>query len=143
MEHLHEEIDPLDIDKAGYYVPKFEEIFLGCTFEAFIENQWYYDGYVGGLVQGTYNFVELLNTGNIRMKYIQAKDIMELGFPRISPSIPMYQRGSYMITAYRLLDPTYSRIKVSQNGVTVFEGHVKNKSELKRVLILNEINFVE
>jgi hypothetical protein len=139
MEHLHEpEIDPLDIDKPGYYSPWVEEAFAGFEYEELVEGKWIPKKCVGGeLALYTHD------GGSIRVKYLQAKDIMELGFGRSAPNLPMYQRGSYTITAYRLLDPTYSRIKISQNGIIVFEGHVKNKSELRRILILNEINFAD
>lgn len=138
MEHLHEEIDPLDIDKAGYYVPRMEELFHGMVIEYKGNNGWQSTELLfGDDIHPKFWEYEL------RVKYLQASDIMDLGFPRLAPSIPMYQRGSYTISAYRLLDPTYSRLLISQNGVRVFEGHVKNKSELKRILILNEINFAD
>lgn len=146
MEYLHqsEQEDLLDIDKAGYYTPQLAEIFLGAHFEAFINNLWYPTSYIGGkTVDGTHEFAPLYQANLIRMKWLQAKDIMDLGFPRLALGIPMYQRGSYTISAYRLLDPTTSRLLISQNGTRVFEGHVKNKSELKRILILNEINFAD
>lgn len=139
MDYLHttDEVDPLDIDKAGYYTPIAEELFLGAQFEVQEGTNW-----VSVKFDGDLN-LDALHIAHCRIKWLQAKDIMDLGFPRLAPSIPMYQRGSYTISAYRLLDPTTSRLLISQNGTRVFEGHVKNKSELKRILILNEINFAD
>lgn len=140
MNHMHEpEQDPLDIDRPGYYTPQLIEFHEGMEIEVVGDNQaWEVMVYTLGLV-----LTEVLSHNQIRVRYLQARDILELGFGRVAPTLPMYQRGSYTIQAYRLLDPTYSKVKISQNGVIVFEGHVKNKSELKRVLTLNEINFAD
>jgi len=138
MEHLHEpEIDPLDIDRPGYYTPRIEELFFSCEVDVYEGDKW-----MSYIIDEEFD-LNNISSFSLRMKYLQAKDVMELGFARVMPNTPMYQRGSYTITTYRLLDPTYSRVKISQNGVTVFEGHVKNKSELRRILILNEINFAD
>lgn len=140
MNYLHQtdQEDPLDIDKAGYYFPQVEELFQGLEAETFFENKW------NRLLIVLGNSInDIFYPDHFRVKWLQAKDIMDLGFPRLAQGIPMYQRGSYTISAYRLLDPTTSRLLISQNGVRTFEGHVKNKSELKRILILNEIPFAD
>lgn len=137
MEHLHTYTeDPLDIDKPGYYFPKLEEFFTGFIYEQFNGVSW---------AQITYTFGSEIDysTSECRVRYLQAKDIQELGFGRVSPGLPMYQRGTYTITTKRLYDPSYSSISISQHGVIVWQGMCKNKSELKRILILNEINFVD
>lgn len=142
MEHLHEpEIHPLDIDKPGYYTPKIEEIYIGSHFELKgPEGAWLLWNYLSDTTPYG-SFASLLQAGHIRVKYLQALDVQSIGFQRVMEGLPQYQRGSYTIITYRLLDPTYARIKVSQNGVLVYEGICRNKSELKRILILNEINF--
>lgn len=141
MDYLHttDQEDPLDIDKAGYYFPQAQEIFYTMCMETFFEGKWLDFMYIGQ--EGFFD--EMFNPTTIRVKWLQAKDIIDLGFPRLAQGIPMYQRGSYTISAYRLLDPTTSRLLISQNGIRVFEGHVKNASELKRLLILNEIPFAD
>lgn len=139
MEHMHEEQqDLLDLDRPGYYFPKLEELHQGMEIEVLGSNQVFQ--------QVTYelgmDLSEVYSPNNLRVKYLQAKDIQELGFRRVAPSIPMYQLGSYAIVAKRLFDPTFARVEVLHNGVLVFSGFVPNKSELKRILIINEINFV-
>lgn len=139
MNYLHQtdQEDPLDIDKAGYYEARGIELFLGMELEVL-------DGSIWRQTTFDLNFnMDDLASGYSRVRWLQAKDIMDLGFPRLAQGIPMYQRGSYTISAYRLLDPTTSRLLISQNGIRVFEGHVKNKSELRRLLILNEIPFAD
>lgn len=132
-----ESTDPLDIDRPGYYTPLQEEFFHGMSYEFQGQNGEWLTG-IFRMNEGIPEEVSL----KLRMKWLQAKDITALGFTKIMQSLPMYQRGSYTIHTYRLLDPTYSRIKITQNGVTVYEGQVKNQSELKRVLKLNQIDFV-
>lgn len=138
MEHLNEEPDPLDIDKPGYYFPKIEELFQGLECETLHEGAWHPLLVTMGLYLHDVFYPNLF-----RVRYLQAKDITDLGFGRISKGMPMYSRGSYFIIANRLFDPTYAKLRVTQNGITVWEGMCKNKSELRRTLILNEINFVD
>lgn len=140
MEYLHqsEQEDPLDIDKAGYYFPQVEELFQGLEAETLFEGRW-----TRLLIVLGNSINDIFYPDYFRVKWLQARDIIDLGFPRLAQGIPMYQRGSYTISAYRLLDPTTSRLLISQNGTRVFEGHVKNKSELRRILLLNEISFVD
>lgn len=134
--HLNgeERVDPLEVDKPGYYTPMIEELFHGMEYE-YKANDW--RPTIFKLFEG-----ESLDMSSIRAKYLQAKDIISLGFLKLIPTLAMYTRGSYTITTYRLLDPTYSRLKISQNGVPVFEGPIKNKSELERTLKINQIDFV-
>lgn len=138
MEHLHEEPDPLDIDKPGYYFPKIEEVFQGLECETFHEGTWHCL-----VIRAGVYLDDVFHPNLFRVKYLQAKDITDLGFGRMSRGMPMYIRGSYSIVATRLFDPTYSKLRITQHGVTVWEGMCKNKSELRRTLILNEINFVD
>lgn len=140
MNHMHQEPDDqLDLDKPGYYFPKVQELHEGMEVEVLGSNQaWIPLVYTLGM-----DLSEVYNPNNFRVKYLQAKDVQSLGFRRISQGIPMYQLGSYTIVAKRLFDPTFARVEISHNGVLVSSGFVPNKSELKRILILNEINFVE
>jgi len=139
MEHLHTYTeDPLDIDKPGYYAPRVEEPFPGFEYEELINGHW-----VPRVCRGGELALYTHDGGSIRVKYLQAKDIMELGFGRVSAGMGMYLRGNYSIIATRLYDPSYAKIRIMQASVPVYEGICKNKSELKRILILNEINFVD
>lgn len=137
MEHLHEEPDPLDIDKPGYYFPNKVELFEGMEVETF------YGVWQPLVLTFEMEVDTIYNPTLLRVRYLQAKDITDLGFGRMSRGMPMYIRGSYSIVATRLFDPTYSKLRITQHGVTVWEGMCKNKSELRRTLILNEINFAD
>lgn len=143
MSHLHEKevTDPLELDKPGYYTPIIEEAFMGCYYEVLLDGRWMLWSHINNDTPAG-SYIDLIGKNAVRMKWLQAKDIIELGFTKIMPQLPMYQRGSYIITTYRLLDPTYSRIKLSLHGVVVFEGQVKNKSELARLLKINQVDFV-
>lgn len=140
MEQTQEQVDPLDIDKPGYYIAEPYEYFFGAEYEWRDPgnegpNSWIYDRYTSLLPGVTFD--------RMRMKYLQAKDIIELGFGRAAQGISMYTRGRVSILTYQLLDPTYAKLEIVVNSVPIFKGKVKNKSELKRILKLNEINFVE
>lgn len=131
-----EEVNSLDIDKAGYYFPMKEEFFHGLEFDQLTEEKW------EPMTFDIDSMVEyLFNEGLARVKYLQAKDITDLGFGRMAQGLPMYQRGRAAIVTQQLLDPEYAKVRITLNSVPIFEGKVKNKSELRRILKLNNINF--
>lgn len=135
MDYLHDYPDPLDLDKPGYYFPKFVEFFPGMEYEYLQDSKWVAAVYDEDFVNAGYL------PSALRVRYLQAKDILSLGFGRSATGMPLYTRGAYSIEARRLFDPTFAKLRLTINGVTVWEGICKNKSELKRILTINETSF--
>lgn len=139
MEYLHEpEPDFLDLDKPGYYFPEGCELFLGMRYELKVNGKWTEQEFDNEEPLGD-NF----HPDYLRVRFLQAKDILSLGFGRVQVGMPMYLRGTHSIVANRLFDPSFAKITISNHGVTIWQGKCKNASELKRILILNEINFAD
>ena len=143
-----------------YYTPSIEEFFVGFEFE---HKDPCYDGreeFQKAVVEsdnlvrypdedGMFNYWEAehllsnilydVKENNIRVKYLDASDIEELGFDRLndlSNGVQMYKKDVYYILwqPESLKQDKGALIIEDINDVCLFRGFIKNKSELKKVL---------
>ena len=127
---------------SKYYTPKIEEFHVGFEYEAMIANE-NYDG--NGWMKLIYPKDPLigeaisrkLNMEDLRVKYLDQEDIESLGFKYNTQGIfPGFIKGDkklYFNTERVLIvRPDSERATAPQR--IMFEGKIKNKSELKKVL---------
>ena len=141
------------LDKK-FYVPSIEEFFVGFEFE---HKDPCYDGreeFQKAIVEsdalvrypneeGVFNYWEAehllsnilydIKENNIRVKYLDQNDIEELGFmfeEQVVGKITFKYTKNNFIELHKL----YTTILILNNGRTIFEGFIKNKSELIRLL---------
>lgn len=139
-----------------YYTPILEEFYVDFPFE-FIwspSNEWEKATFGEEIYWTIDTIKEELDSKKIRVKYLDEQDIKELGWELTStngmvvwfhgkeewfgkeiPGSPLYKYWNYTLT----FDSKYSSIKIecrTSNGDTdtFFEGIIKNKSELKKLM---------
>ena len=146
-----------------YYTPSIEEFFVGFEYEEleflpvkdphfgikitkniFVEHIWK-TGY------SNWQFLDNLKDGKIRVKYLDASDIEELGFTVVKTKGNSFEavkkftftydnypsEGEYNII---VSGDKYCVIKLKDIGeTTLFRGEIKNKNVLKQVLKMLDI----
>lgn len=129
-----------------YYTPELSEFFEGFEFQyQDIEHaKWISDVYRLDWEVEESGIYEYLDWGNIRVKCLDQEDIESLGF-KLDPirSYLNYRNSFSLINEpYKLsLDHIYNENKIILRGhkvdyptKTLFEGIIKNLSELKKLL---------
>lgn len=125
-----------------YYIPEYSDIYIGQdlytingykidlstvdSLTAFLQYQNYYKDYEGNITYG-------ISLENYRLKYLDSNDIEELGFifeEQVVGKITFKYTKNNFIELHKL----YTTILILNNGRTIFEGFIKNKSELIRLL---------
>lgn len=135
------------MEKNKYYTPEIEEFHIGFEFEEYIpgtnteySKQEYYTTSHFNMMYNTYS--NNLQEGWARVKYLDQSDIESLGFEfTINPDFDFISKVQYDDTRgkvyYKILLSFGVKgpwVRVQANRTTLFAGHVKNKSELKRIL---------
>jgi hypothetical protein len=145
--------------EAKYYIPDISEFFVGFEFEvwgnpAFEKENWIKKiiGYNSKLeyvdIPEVDKYLESLITGidKFRVKYLDAEDIESLGFKKNIVDNNTFECGGIKIhlksNCYEVIivqkheewELTAVPTKIGEYYSKMFEGTVKNKSELKKVL---------
>ena len=130
-----------------YYTPEISEFYVGFEFEIASYGgkmlpgsptikEWIQDKLTSDLYDINY-ILDIYNEGkqctDIRVKYLDSSDIEELGFifeEQVVGKITFKYTKNNFIELHKL----YTTILILNNGRTIFEGFIKNKSELIRLL---------
>lgn len=129
------------IDKK-FYVPDISEFHIGFEFE-----EWTYTGnrnWTQKIFNET-NFESIslkLNKGKIRVKTLNREDIESLGFEYSGNNMVFDKfnsdketpNGKYSIFIHSDILSIQAKSKTGAFTTEMFNGYIKNKSELKRVL---------
>jgi len=116
-----------------YYTPKIEEFCVGFKYEEYnnYRNEWcnliLTEEDLESLGSFMYNFLESFESNFIRVKYLDKEDIENCGF--VFQKFLLFKKNNIFIS--------FGHNKYTQinNGKRVlFEGTIKNKSELKKFL---------
>jgi hypothetical protein len=124
----------------NYYTPSIEEFHVGFEFEVNCDNDWIKESLYSN---EQVNVLPFMNTNNIRVKYLDKEDIESLGWTDgethgLSGYVLNYATDdSYQM--YYDKDNQFTQI-YNWDSKIIFEGIIKNKSELKRLLKQLEIN---
>lgn len=116
-----------------YYTPELEEFHVGFEYELMdlalnmVDKEFRSDVIThGGDID---NALEWIKTNEVRVKHLDREDIESLGFVNL-PDTNAFDKGEYQIN---FQDHTFVEI-YDDASRSVFQGAVKNKSELKRLL---------
>lgn len=121
------------IDKK-FYVPEIEEFHVGFEYEFRTLEGWKkktmswndYPSYAGDYIGEA-----IKETDGIRVKYLDREDIESLGFKYIGGESPMcFVKDNVNIDLFNSRSMFVYYLRTQK----LFEGTIKNKSELKRVL---------
>jgi hypothetical protein len=144
-----------------YYIPKIEEFFVGFKYESKSGNNWLKLVYEGDQVLKSYSYFDDsgceyeaveddLKDSLYRVKYLDKSDIESLGFKfdGMRSKVPGNFGGTkdnlylnynpYNIDGYFTVN---SKVRVWNNTILIFEGVIKNKSEL--IKLLKQLNIVD
>lgn len=134
-------------EESRYYTPTIEEFHVGFEYEIWDDMndgdyQWFptiFGGIIGKLSALQYSVDitvvnNILNQGGIRVKYLDREDIESLGFKYLGRGDrEIYVRGEWELQTF--VYPVF-QVRVTNNvgSTRFFNGELKNKSELKRIL---------
>jgi len=121
-----------------YYTPTIDEFHVGFEYEAFINNSWQskvmndYEDIIYFLFDMNAKTWLSINEGIVRVKYLDKEDIESLGFDCTSDD------QYYLIDNYTLLIDNDYFLQILKDDfeedIYLFQGTIKNKSELKVLL---------
>jgi hypothetical protein len=140
--------------KNKYYTPSIEEFYVGFEYESHQDPRTD-DGWEKSIL-GRHDFKYVMREDNdvdYRVKYLDKSDIEDLGFKLAGGKLIRDYRDSFEYHPdkhiHYVLDYTYSINKVRilkedsnyfhEDEIVLFEGIIKNKSELK--ILLKQLNI--
>ena len=137
-----------------YYTPEIEEFRVGFEYEelnltSVYDDKWRFNIKKNIFTQeiwkpgySNWNFLDNLKDGKIRVKYLDAQDIEELGFEKATTQIH-FRKDDIEIVLWDIKDIHIRRVidsSLTVNGVSrilvepLYQGTILNKSELKWIL---------
>ena len=123
-----------------YYLPKIEELHIGFECEinqSEINKNFKWCEYVIGTDYENITIaraVSEVNKNGIRVKYLDRQDIESFGF-KLFENMP----SRFHYNKYELDVDYLNVIRIEYDCNYIFKGRIKNKSELKKLLIQLEI----
>lgn len=144
-------MEKLEQKDSKYYTPDLSEFHVGFEYEYKLD-EWKPFKYQEDFEDPDYNelyFIKYkLDEGFIRVKYLDCQDIEELGFTNID------DQGIAENNGYLFKKPSKSfqhnhinlrywynsnRVQIIDSGIILFNGHIKNKSEL--IVLLKQLGI--
>lgn len=123
-----------------HYIPELEEFYVGFEYECLFHfNDWRSHTYGSEEEVEVYGTKELdylkRHIKNFRVKYLDREDIESLGF-KIDADYKSINSVIFSKDDYTILQSDITEILISDsfNETTLFNGRIKNKSELKKLL---------
>ena len=123
-----------------YYLPKIEELHVGFECEidqSEINKNFKWCEYVIGTDYENITIARAIsevNKNGIRVKYLDRQDIESFGFKLFENMPSRFHYNKYELDADYL-----NVIRIEYDCNYIFKGRIKNKSELKKLLIQLEI----
>ena len=115
-----------------YYPPEIEEFHEGFSHEykGPLDTKWHKEDFK--LKGPNANFSWFLTEGHFRVKFLDREDIESLGFVNI-PDTNAFDKGEYQINFQDYILCNFVEVYDDASRL-VFQGTIKNKSELKVLL---------
>lgn len=133
------------MEENKYYTPEIDEFFVGFEFEewenpAFTNEEWiakkieYFTDLEYVCIPEVDKHLEnyVLGTSLFRVKYLDKKDLVELGLNEDPSGERYFEFNGYQL--YFDIHQDFNVTIYNDNSIIVFQGNVKNKSELIKVL---------
>jgi hypothetical protein len=139
-------------NKDKYYTPSIEEFYVG--FECELRNSssdvfdWEHFQIVGvddAKISSTlmdwsfYDSRNAIEEEQVRVKYLDKEDIESLGFVTDPSGERYYELGEYQL--YVDIHPIHNITIYNWDSTVIFQGTIKNKSELKQVLKMIGVEY--
>lgn len=115
-----------------YYTPTIDEFYVGFECEQKIDNKWYEqickDYYISILTNESFK----PDWNSFRVKYLDKEDIESLGWKWDKHKAGFKNKDDIHLIYW--LDEDNKEIVIEAYGECVFQGTIKNKSELKKLM---------
>jgi hypothetical protein len=127
-------------EESKYYTPNIEEFHVGFEYESLYNDNWEKNTITKQVVSSFDDLIDDFNYYSVRVKYLDSSDIEDLGFidaEEITPLFPGYKCYFNNKLGLRLYFGSNQKVILRRplsDGIILFRGTVKNKSELKKVL---------
>ena len=134
-----------------YYTPSSEEFHIGFEYELLVPDKLGKDAkeewktqqvtpyFFHDIIKG--GFITLIKEGKIRVKYLDKEDIESLGFEFFNSNIykqPVYIKKNQLEISNKLIQSDIIQVNEHEyyikNSKNSFNGIIKNKSELQKLL---------
>lgn len=105
-----------------YYTPTIEEFHIGFEYELLTDHHDIWDSYQ---IEDKHDLFDAL-TETTRVKYLDQSDIESLGWKK--------EENCFVKNNYKLYLYGNTHIQIQSSGNLNFNGTIKNKSELKKLM---------
>lgn len=134
-----------------YYTPKIEEFHIGFELEFknnMQDNVWKHQICDADLISLAFDSIEHKDTENpfseeFRVKYLDDEDIINCGWKKEFQleNIIRYNDNTHNKNNILFFTPQYNHIRIlnTEEKIKLFDGKIKNKSELK--ILLNQLKI--
>ena len=126
-------------EKDKYYTPRLEDFIYGLEYEVRTKTGWHncvfgyeFNDVIQPEEHWSVPFKELIKTESIRVKYLDKEEVEDLGFTHDYDLPNNYVKGGIDL----LFNPLTNFIKIDDADCLkdYFQGYIKNKSELKKLM---------
>lgn len=133
------------MEKEKYYTPEIEEFCVGFEYEVNLGSDWVRTKLDVNWKLGGETILKLNDNKPVRVKYLDQEDIESLGWKQITKS--KYSRD-FDDVSYKIYHNEISNICIIkefqendtyETATSIFNGTIKNKSELKKLLKMLKI----
>ena len=130
----------MTMNKYSYYTPKMNEFYIGFEYEYNINGEWASVGYHPiDMVEYERFQSDLYDKNLIRVKYLDKKDIESFGFETEDGGECYDLQINFDLYGLYPLDLEHE-YKITKDNDTLFQGTIRNKSELKK--LLQQLNII-
>ena len=127
--------------EAKHYTPTIDEFHVGFEFQVKQFSKWETATFLTDigkrycLVDYT-EIIDYINSGNIRIKYLDEQDILECGWVKSGNSnfYGIYGGSTVIHYGFHVLGNNKYKIDLGDIPNVIFDGIIKNNSELKRIM---------
>ena len=117
---------------SEYYTPVIEEFNIEFKYEILGSTGWF-DSKVIPILLSVGHIKTLIETKQIRVKYLDEVDIESLGW--IKGDFKIFGNNTFTYDNHQLIFKNDLSVEIIKEEIgTIFLGEIKNKSELKKIL---------
>ena len=127
--------------KSKYYTPTIDEFYIGFEYYSIIKNT-YFHSIFGTENVDLQNIDEGIENNTIFVKHLDKDDLKELGWEKCKGNLEVFkvvgtnnnQYCKHNLSLTRLCKKITIRKRIANNYTQLFNGFIKNKSELNKLM---------